>query len=768
MGAGRFSVDTVFNAKDGMSGTISKMESRAKRFEHSLAGANKAADMGAGAVTKVVATTAVAGAAAGAVLADVISTGAEFEQTLIGAAAKFSPAIRQGTKEFDQLRMTAEQVGASTEFNAQQAAAGLKDLASAGFNSTQAIAALPGVVDLATASEVDLAAASNMATKSLGAFNLKTDDAVQLGKNLSRINDVMSRTADATSASMEGLFQTILEGGPVATTTGASVETFMALAGQLAQSGIEASVAGTTLKNVFLTLAAPTKEASGALTALGISTKDSKGNMRDVLAILGDLEKKTAKMGTAKKAGVIEQIFGKIPIAGVSALLGGGIAQVEDLRTKLEAAGGSTARMAGIMRDSTKNDIDGFTSAVDGVKIAIFGVIKAPFRSLVQGLTDWTTANQKVIASGIEDFLKRATPLVENFGDGMRDAFKQAKPTIDSVGTALQTVFGDDSGAGPVFRAHDLGYKVTDLGITFLKFWLVTKAVTAATALWGFVVGTVRTGMLAYETAVTAVKWAVVQYQIWSKAGTLSTLAMSASSVIATGSLIAQRVGAFGAAVGMRALAIASWAASAPVLAVAAAIAAVLAAAYQLYAFMNENGGFEGLKGAFGVGTRDWGFKGVDEVMNRQAKKRRAEEDAKGGAAAPSANSAPGQPTNGTFNVSQIGGLESINALKDQLASLEKQGGQLPPGFGAPPDGSMPGGMSMPGLPPELMPQGSKDPPVVALKEESTAKLSQDIGRSIRDAIKGTIRIEIKDKGGNAEVTSSGSDVMSIEPSGSF
>lgn len=737
--ANRFSVDTVFRGIDQMSGMYGPMTSKAKAFEKSLKGSvASATDIAAkplGVLQKVGAVTVAGGVAAGAVLTDLISTGADFEKTMIAAGAKFSPAIRQGTAEFEQLRITAEKVGAETEFNAQQAAAGLKDLASAGFNAKQAIAALPGVVDLATASEVDLSAASEMATKSLGAFNLKTDDAVQLGKNLARVNDVMSRTADATSASMEGLFQSILEGGPVATTAGASVETFMALAGQLAQSGIEASVAGTTLKNVFLTLAAPSKEAAAGLAALDIKTSDAKGNMRDAIAVLGDLEKKVGKMGTAKKAEVLEGIFGKIPIAGVSALLGGGIDKVAALRTELENATGSTARMAAIMRDSTKNDIDGFTSAIDGVKIAIFNVIKAPFRSLTQGVTEWTSANQAFIATKFDEYLTKAIPIVEALGDGISDSFLAAQPVINGVKDALLSVFGGDDANGPRMQAYLLANTVTDVTLVLFGFWAVTKAASAATWAYTAVTKGATAAVWLYQAAASAIRWALLWWEIQSKAGAAATVAMSVASGVSTVRLYAQAAAARVAAVSMGTLAAQAGAA-------ALAIGAVMLAKGQNDALEKETGG----KGILDVGwewmTTDKGLKEIaDENLDKQAK---AEALARDKAAA-AAGSKPA----------------AVDVAAPPL---------VPPMMS--PGGVPPVGMSMPpGMPPVSAPEvgtGPQSTPQVSLKDESTAQLSQNLSRDISSALKGTVKIEIADKSGSAKVNSSTGSGVSVTETGSF
>jgi TP901 family phage tail tape measure protein len=423
---GKFSIKALFSGEDkGVGRIISKIEGRLSRFAKGATvgfGSSMKKVLGAVGAGVVGAGIAVAGAATTAAIAlkDVIETGVDFEKTMIGAAAKFSPAFRQGTAEFAKLEAAAKKIGETTEFSASQGAAGLKDLASAGFTSTQAIAALPRIVDLATAAEIELDAASNIAAKSLGAFGLMSDDAAQLGANLTRITDVMARTADATASSMEGLFETIQEGAPVAKAAGVSLETFMALAGQLSQSGIEASVAGTTLKNAMLILAAPTGTAAKALKKLGIQTKDSKGNMRDIIDVLGELQTKTAKMGTGQKAGVLEEIFGKIPIAGVTSLLDAGSEKLRGLRGELEKSGGSTARMAGIMRDATAGDLKNFSSAIESVKLAVFDVVKGPLKDVVRSVTEWMRANKELIAASIKSFLdtmiEGATFVRDNWG----------------------------------------------------------------------------------------------------------------------------------------------------------------------------------------------------------------------------------------------------------------------------------------------------------------------------------------------------------------
>lgn len=446
---GRFAIDTIFRAVDRFTRPVAKMGTVASRFGRDVSRGVRDLDKGLdkvhGTLKKVGTAALVTGAAVGAAVVDIVRTGAEFDKTLVGAAAKFDPAMKRGTAGFERLRMAAESFGETTEFNAQQGAEALKALASAGFDVEQSIAALPGIGELATAAEVDLGTAAEMATKSLGAFGLKVDDAAQLSLNLARVTDVMATAAGKTEASMEGLFESIKQGGPVAVTTGASMETFMAQAAALASAGIEGSVAGTTLKDTYLALAAPTKKAAAMLKHLKISTKDSNGNLRDTIDIFRELEKATAKMGTGDRAHVLERIFGKIPIAGVSKLLDIGADKVAALRAQLEGAGGATAKMANAMRDTVAGDLDEFTSAIDGVKISLFSLNNEAIRDVIQGMTEWVRVNKDDILSniqvaviGLRDNLPEIVERLKQVGKAVV-AFYAMKTAVSVADTAIRT-----------------------------------------------------------------------------------------------------------------------------------------------------------------------------------------------------------------------------------------------------------------------------------------------------------------------------------------
>lgn len=289
-----------------------------------------------------------------------------FDQAVTSASAKFKDlnlATEEGQRILEALKTTAREVGATTQFTASQAAEGLDFLALAGFNSAQAMASLSKTVDLATVGQVDLGRATDIATDTLGAFNLMTTDTVQLQKNLTRVNDVMSRTMTRTNQTIDQTFEAIAKGAPSFTAAGQSMETFNALLGPMADAAVKGGEAGTALRNVMLRLANPVKEAQTVLDDLNIVTADSRGNFRDVIDILADFETGLKGMGTQQRTAALATVFGARTVTGINILLARGSENLREFRTELENSAGATQQMADIIRSSLQNRLASLRSA---------------------------------------------------------------------------------------------------------------------------------------------------------------------------------------------------------------------------------------------------------------------------------------------------------------------------------------------------------------------------------------------------------------------
>ncbi len=355
-----------------------------------------------------------------------------FDQAVTSASSKFKDlnlSTEEGQRTLQALKDTAREVGATTQFTAGQAAQGLDFLAMAGFNAEQAIATLAPTVDLATVGQIDLSRATDIASDSLGAFGLMTQDTNKLQANFTRLNDVMALTMSRTNTNMEDMFEAIKKGAPTFTAAGQSLETFNALLGTMANSGVKGSEAGTALRNVMLRLSNPVKEAQTVLDGLSIKTQDMDGNFRDVIDILKDFETGLVGMGTAQRTAALSTVFGARAVTGVNILLAEGTDQLKAFREELIGSAGASQDMANIIRSSLQNRLAALRSAA----------IETGFKFLQAFEKDGAGAIE-LLTQKIREF--DVTPIVEGVGKAI-EFIKQWGPVVlDLAPTILKIAVG--------------------------------------------------------------------------------------------------------------------------------------------------------------------------------------------------------------------------------------------------------------------------------------------------------------------------------------
>lgn len=453
-------VKVKFSAIDGLTAPFKKMTAGARKFSKSAAVAFSKVERRARKLNQSINKSikgfgGIAAIAGGVALGTVISAGAsafvDLDKNISAASAKFG-VFDRNSQVFLDIKKAAMDAGATTEFTSAQAAEGLNFLAMAGFNAQQSIASLPGVIDLATAAQIELGEATDIATDTLGAFGLMSDDATQLGLNLARVNNVMAATTTATNTSMVDLFETVKQAGPVFTGAGQSMETFNALAGRMASNSIKGSAAGTALKNAVLNLSAPSKKTQDAIDGLGIKIDDGTGNMRNMIDILDDVGKATAGMGNIQKSAALEALFGKRAIAGMSAILNEGVDQARALETSLKGVTNEASQMANFMRGGLSGVLAGMKSAFESIAIAI-GDTFAPeidatikkLTKIARGAKDWVQNNKALIKTLVKTavfvgkliFALKAFLVVVNIVMAVKNAFIAFKAVMIAVNAVM-------------------------------------------------------------------------------------------------------------------------------------------------------------------------------------------------------------------------------------------------------------------------------------------------------------------------------------------
>ncbi len=185
---------------------------------------------------------AVAAAAAFVVMSkNILTLGLDFEATMKTVQA-WSGASGESLQALTDI---AREMGATTEWSANQSAEALKFLAAAGFTVEQSIAALPQTLDLATAAQVDLASAADITTDVMTAFGLEVEE-------LNRVNNAFITTSSSSNTNVLMLGQSFKMVAPTANVMKVSIEETAAMLGALSSAGIKSTQAGTGLNAIML------------------------------------------------------------------------------------------------------------------------------------------------------------------------------------------------------------------------------------------------------------------------------------------------------------------------------------------------------------------------------------------------------------------------------------------------------------------------------------------------------------------------------------
>lgn len=327
-----------------------------------------------GATTIAFAAVAAAGVKA---FAEIVKTGAEFE-------AKMSrvKAISGETGDaFDALVEQAKELGANTAFSATEAAAGMENLASAGFDAMEIMGAMPGVLDLAAVSGGDVALASENMSSALRAFGGSAEEAGHYA-------DVFANAAARTNAETLDMGYAMKYAATPMHALGYAVEDTAALIGMLADAGIKGSQAGTTLRTVALNLADGIEISGEALGDVLIQTEDSTGAMRPLADIIEEVQAAFDQLTPAEKAAAAEAEAGKLGMSGFLAIVDQGPEKLRELTTAYKEETGVAKEMAEVIQNNLTGAMEQFGGAVETLQLTVYDSIKGGLVVVVKEATE--------------------------------------------------------------------------------------------------------------------------------------------------------------------------------------------------------------------------------------------------------------------------------------------------------------------------------------------------------------------------------------------
>lgn len=427
-------------------------------FQTGLNEIKSSAEQGLGAVSSILNSVADKMAAIGGTMtksitvpiagigAAVIKSGTDFESGMSEVQA-----ISGATgADLEKLTGKAKEMGAKTKYSASESAEAFKYMAMAGWKTGDMLNGIEGIMNLAAASGEDLATTSDIVTDALTAFGLQASDSGHFA-------DVLAAASSNANTDVAMLGESFKYVAPVAGALGYSVEDTSVALGLMANSGIKASQAGTSLRSILTRMVKPTDSSAQAMDALGLSVTRSDGTMKSLDEIMGDLRQSFSGLTEAEKAEMAALLGGQEAMSGLLAIVNSSDKDFNKLKESIYGATDETtgysaaAEMAATKMDNLQGDVQLFKSALEGLGLSIYEIITPALRSIVQGATEivnWL--------NGLDDGTKKIIVTIAGIAAAIGPLLIAVAKVIKfctSVGSAVKTIISVIKGVPAVVGA---------------------------------------------------------------------------------------------------------------------------------------------------------------------------------------------------------------------------------------------------------------------------------------------------------------------------
>jgi TP901 family phage tail tape measure protein len=386
-----------------------------------------------------------------------VNSAATFEFNMSRVGAVLTTVGKASNSQMQQMAEAALSLGSHSAFSANEISQGMYTLARQGLDASTILGdgvngAINIVNDLAQATDSSLTDTATVITDIVHEFGLS-------GSSLRDVANIMSGTLHNSSESLQDLYMSMRQVGPIASSMHQSVGDVSTALALLAQHGITGSQAGTAMKNMLLGLEPRTKKAADLMKELGINAKngaansfyDLQGNLKPMPEILDILNQKFGGMNDQQKQAALAATFTKYGLAGLNIVVGESRDKFLEFQKELKMDDAAT--IAGKKYDNLHGDLIKFQAAVSTMGKSFGDTLGPALRGIVQEATkfvQWMTALPKpvkeagLVALGLASALAIVAGSVISFGIAM--AFM--KPGFELLGGVIGKVGGSFLGFG--------------------------------------------------------------------------------------------------------------------------------------------------------------------------------------------------------------------------------------------------------------------------------------------------------------------------------
>lgn len=305
----------------------------------------------------------------------------KFATDFESAMSKVEAISGSTASEMDQLTDKAIEMGAKTKFSAKESADAFTYMAMAGWDAQQMMDGIAGIMSLAAADGLDLATTSDIVTDALTAFGLQAKDSAQFA-------DVLAKASSSANTNVAMLGESFKYIAPVAGSLGYDYRDIAVALGLMANSGIKASQAGTTLRAAMTRMAKPTKDMKVLMEEYNLSITNTDGSMKSYAEIMEMLRSSLGEMTEAEQAKTAAILFGQEAMSGMLAIINASESDYQKLTNAIYNSAGAAEDMANIMMDNLAGAIEQFMGALESLAIRI-GTAMIP---VIRQVTEFVTS----------------------------------------------------------------------------------------------------------------------------------------------------------------------------------------------------------------------------------------------------------------------------------------------------------------------------------------------------------------------------------------
>ncbi|GLI57719.1 hypothetical protein PM10SUCC1_32330 [Propionigenium maris DSM 9537] len=404
-----------------------------------------------------------------------VETFASLEEQLL----RTQMIIGASDAEFKKLQATVEQLGKKTQFSAKEVAIASKLLARSGLDANKIMSTLPAVLDLAIATEYDLANSASAVTEAMAAFGYGAKDAY-------KIVDMFTTATNRANISMTSLQADLKNVQASAGGLGVTLEDVTAMIALMGNLGLKGGEAGTALNSFFTSIKQNAEDGFLNFGDFKIRLTTDEGDLRDVNKIFSEITENLKGMGSFEAAQAVSELFnvrGEKAISTFVKLLKENNSSLEDFRNLISSSEGAARESAAKLEGATSGSLARIRASMESIFKSI-GSIMTPvvivLDNLLQLLALFADTLVGKVALGIGFTV---LGFVAMAGAGAK-AFTMLK---DGWGAATDLIPALKK-LGGVIKWNAIWSKVLTL-----EFWLIAAAVVAFLAvgydLWKFFKG---------------------------------------------------------------------------------------------------------------------------------------------------------------------------------------------------------------------------------------------------------------------------------------